>query len=327
MTQALADALTQLKRDAVFLQQVSKEGLVKNEYVVTRKMPPPVPPHQKDDVVIWAYDGDNISGIPRERDFFVFQYIYKGYVYENINGRLLLLQEGDTFLAQPNVRHCVSRQKLSPVAGDTCVVYFAIKKELCLQSYLSYIPEDTDMLHFFINPLGSGNIGQYMVVKGKKNVDIRRIIENILLEYTRMDRFYTRVLDGLFVTLISLLARNCTICSVHMQRNNVISPILNFLRCNYAGATLKETAEKFNYHPNYLCALLRKETGKNFTELVRGYRLEKACLLLNHSDLPVSEVASLVGYSNISHFYRIFKEKYKVMPSKFRTAPFGQAAL
>lgn len=327
MKQALAGVLTQLKRDALFLQKVSKEGFLKNEYEVARKMPPPVPPHRKDDVVIWVYDGDNISGIPRERDFFVFQYIYRGYVYENINGKLLLLQEGDTFLAQPNVSHCVSRQKLSPVAQDTCVVYFAIKKELCLRSYLSYIPEDTDMLHFFMNPLSSGNIGQYMVVKGKKSIDIRQIIENILFEYTRMDRFYTRVLDGLFVTLISLLARNCTILNVHMQRNNVILPILNFLRCNYADVTLKETAEKFNYHPNYLCALLRKETGKNFTELVRGYRLEKACLLLNHSEIPVSEIASLVGYSNISHFYRIFKEKYKVLPSKFRTNSFRQSAL
>lgn len=311
-------AVEQLKRDTLYLQHVSQDGIARKDFGISQKMPPPVPPHKTEDVVIWAYDGNNISEKPHVREFFVLQYMYKGYAYENINGQLLLLKEGDTLLVQPNVNHCISRYNLPSEADDTCIIYFALKKDMCLKSYLPYIPEDTDMLKFFINPFGMNNIGQYMVVKAKENESVRRIIEIILLEYTRMDRFYPRVLDGLFVTLISLLTRNCQLMQTHIQQTNTTAQILNYMKQNCSTATLKEIADRFNYHPNYLCTLLKKETGKNFSALMRDYRMEKACILISNSDLSITDVATMVGYSNISYFYKIFREKYHVMPSEFR---------
>lgn len=311
-------AIEQLKRDTLFLQNRGKEGIARRDYSFSQRMPPPVPPHQSRDVVMWAYDGTNISEVPHARDFFVLQYIYKGYVYENIDGRLHLLNEGDTLLVQPSVNHCISRHKLPENATDTCIIYFALEKDLCLKSFLPHIPEETDMLKFFINPFSLNNIGQYIVVKAKDNENIKRIIEIILLEYTSMDKYYSTVLDGLFVTLISMLTRNCQIVQTYLWQTNVVSQVFSYIRNNCAEVTLHQTAEKFNYHPNYLCTLLRKETGKSFTEIVRDARLEQACILISNSDMPINEVAALVGYSNISYFYRIFRDKYHIMPSVFR---------
>lgn len=323
MKRNLTLAIEQLKRDTLYLQNVSKNGIARKDYGISQKMPPPVPPHQIRDVVIWAYDGSIISEIPHTRDFFVLQYIYKGYVYENINGQLLLLAEGDTLLVQPSVNHCISRHNLATSVEDTCIIYFALEKDLCLKSYLPYIPEDTDMLKFFINPFSINNVGQYMVVKAKDNESIKHIIEIILMEYTNMGKYYARVMDGLFVTLISLLTRNCQIMETPMQQTNVTSQILNYIHSNCAGVTLQQTADKFSYHPNYLCVLLRKSTGKNFTALVRDARMEKACILISNSDMPINEIAMLVGYSNISYFYRVFRDKYHIMPSEFRKKNLG----
>lgn len=48
-------------------------------------------------------------------------------------------------------------------------------------------------------------------------------------------------------------------------------------------------------------------------------RLEKALLLLKTSDKSISEITFDCGFKNVSHFSRIFKEKFNLSPSKFRS--------
>ncbi|MGI6696641.1 MAG: AraC family transcriptional regulator [Christensenellales bacterium] len=318
MKYEISSAIIQLKKDTEYLQRVSRNEMEKKNHFISIKMPPPVPPHQMLDVVMWAYDGSIISEIPRIRDFFVLQYFYKGNVYENIDGQLILLNEGDTLLVQPGVKHCISRHGLPKNTDETCIIYFALKKELCLKSYLPHIPKNTDMLKFFINPFSLNNRGQYMIVKAKKNISLKYIINIILLEYTAMESFYERVLDGLFVTLISLLTRNCEIMEISHQQNHEIAKILSYIEGNCERVTLRQTAMEFGYHPNYFSTLLKKKTGKSFINLVQNARMEKALMLISNSNVPVDEIAQLVGYSNISYFYRVFWNKFNMMPSECR---------
>ncbi|WP_437395046.1 helix-turn-helix domain-containing protein [Flagellimonas lutimaris] len=47
-------------------------------------------------------------------------------------------------------------------------------------------------------------------------------------------------------------------------------------------------------------------------------RLEKAKLLLKSSDKSIGDVVFECGFKNISHFSRIFKERYQASPSQYR---------
>jgi len=58
-----------------------------------------------------------------------------------------------------------------------------------------------------------------------------------------------------------------------------------------------------------------KDTPSNY---LRDKRLEKAKDLLLKTELTVSEVCYEVGFKDIAHFSRSFKEKYNVSPSGFR---------
>jgi AraC-like DNA-binding protein len=49
-------------------------------------------------------------------------------------------------------------------------------------------------------------------------------------------------------------------------------------------------------------------------------RLEQARLLLRTSKKPVGEITLLSGFENMSHFCRIFREKYGMSPSQYRKA-------
>lgn len=52
------------------------------------------------------------------------------------------------------------------------------------------------------------------------------------------------------------------------------------------------------------------------SDFIRMHRLQKAKTMLNSSDLTVSEVAYEVGYKDVSHFSRSFREMFGVPPSQ-----------
>ena len=52
---------------------------------------------------------------------------------------------------------------------------------------------------------------------------------------------------------------------------------------------------------------------------IRNVRLEAACCLLKETDLPIVEVAMRTGFSSAKYFSSTFKEKYGILPSKYRT--------
>lgn len=83
--------------------------------------------------------------------------------------------------------------------------------------------------------------------------------------------------------------------------------------------TLKEVSQSLNVHPAYLS----REFSKYFDDLsfgdyIRKLRIEKAMQLLNESDRSLAEIAYLTGFSDQSHFTRIFKKHTGKSPSVFR---------
>lgn len=53
-------------------------------------------------------------------------------------------------------------------------------------------------------------------------------------------------------------------------------------------------------------------------EYVIQFRLRKAAELLQHSTLPVLEIAAQSGFNNLSNFNRQFKKYYQLTPSQYR---------
>ncbi len=51
---------------------------------------------------------------------------------------------------------------------------------------------------------------------------------------------------------------------------------------------------------------------------LRGLRLEFACREMVTSDAPLSQIALAAGFSDQSHFSRMFKRHMGVSPTKYR---------
>ncbi|WP_051941715.1 helix-turn-helix domain-containing protein [Maribacter forsetii] len=86
---------------------------------------------------------------------------------------------------------------------------------------------------------------------------------------------------------------------------------------------------------NYSVANLAKEVGMNKTVLNREFlrvfgltvheysidkKIEKAKYLLLNTDMPIYEIAELIGYKNATHFSAAFKRQEGTSPKKFKTS-------
>lgn len=58
--------------------------------------------------------------------------------------------------------------------------------------------------------------------------------------------------------------------------------------------------------------------GCGINEVILNMRLEKACVLLNDSELSIAEVADRVGFATQSYFSTVFKAKYGTSPKDFK---------
>ena len=99
---------------------------------------------------------------------------------------------------------------------------------------------------------------------------------------------------------------------------NAVLFVLRYLEENYREGSLSRAAELLHYELPSLSRLIRRKTGKNYTELLQEKRLSQAAWFLRNSNGKVDEIALAVGYENISYFHRLFAARFGCSPKKYR---------
>ena len=82
--------------------------------------------------------------------------------------------------------------------------------------------------------------------------------------------------------------------------------------------SVESLADIAGYTPYYFSKIFKEITGMNVTDFIRKIRINKAKELLGNDSCKINEVPSLTGFTNISHFYSVFKKDVGLTPSTFR---------
>lgn len=62
----------------------------------------------------------------------------------------------------------------------------------------------------------------------------------------------------------------------------------------------------------------RRELDRSILDEIRRVRLDRACRLLETTDLPVAKVALRCGFSTPQRFHSVFRERMEMLPSEYR---------
>jgi AraC-like DNA-binding protein len=82
--------------------------------------------------------------------------------------------------------------------------------------------------------------------------------------------------------------------------------------------TLELVSEEMGINQRKIAQYIQDHFGCNFKTYVNRIRIEESKRLLSESQLNIGEIAYKVGFSNQSHFNRVFKSLENTSPSKFK---------
>lgn len=99
----------------------------------------------------------------------------------------------------------------------------------------------------------------------------------------------------------------------------IATPVMFWIEENYRQKfSLDALANELGKSRSYLSRRFHAETGEHIHEYLNTLRLRRACELLLHSVLPVSEIAALVGFSEVTYFISSFKKGIGETPLQYR---------
>lgn len=82
--------------------------------------------------------------------------------------------------------------------------------------------------------------------------------------------------------------------------------------------SLEELAQVASLSPSHLKAVFRKAIGMPVHQYIIHHRVEQAVQLISKSDLSLTEIANLVGFSNQSHMSRFTRRIAGASPAQIR---------
>ncbi len=83
--------------------------------------------------------------------------------------------------------------------------------------------------------------------------------------------------------------------------------------------SLTDISKSLAIHPSYLSReFSRHFDNLSFGEYIRKLRIEKAVVLMETTSYSLTEIAYLTGFSDQSHFTRIFKQHFAKSPSAYK---------
>lgn len=94
---------------------------------------------------------------------------------------------------------------------------------------------------------------------------------------------------------------------------------LNFIDKHFGERlTNKMFSDKANMVENSFARLFRENTGTSIQQYIKKKRVDKALIMLHHSNAGIEEIASNCGFSDRFHFSKVFKERMGISPVSYK---------
>lgn len=249
-------------------------------------------------------------------DYIEINYVYHGQLKQRVGNENICLKQGELIFLNQHITHEIEASE-----EEDIIINFIIQPKF-FEFILSYLSTDNIISNFLINSLyDHTQSGQYLYFAISEVKEIQEIIGKMIEEIMNPS-FLSDSTIKLYTGLLMIeLIKN-----TDKLKQNEKNPIPHFVMVetmkyvdeHYQNASLYELAKKL-HQPHYaLSKQIKNTTNYTFKELLQEKRLTKARQLLMESSMPITEIAELVGYDNISYFYRIFKKKFGLTPKKLR---------
>jgi AraC-like DNA-binding protein len=159
--------------------------------------------------------------------------------------------------------------------------------------------------------------------------EIEQVLEHIaMINFNEvLGKFYFKIkVEELIYHLIDKLLKRESVVQRRIGKDDadkiheIKNEILNDFRKPPVLALL---SRKHGISQTKMKSLFRQIYGDTIYNHFQKARMYEAVMLLKNSGLTISQVSDRLGFSNLSHFSRLFKKHYKQSPKKFTSVASG----
>ena len=142
-----------------------------------------------------------------------------------------------------------------------------------------------------------------------------------------MRNLYAHLLDlepdilRIWLTKISLSFREKLINARSQSTQSFVTRAKEYVRNHYGDAelSLDHLCKELCVSNSYFSTVFKKETGTSFIGYLTDYRMDQAERQLIETNEKSYIIARNVGYTDPNYFSYVFKRKFGLSPSKYRT--------
>lgn len=278
-----------------------------------------------------AWDGNMPSGWHlKKRVIFdhEFVFIMEGSATIIIEDREYSACPNDLYLFRPGIPHSIRASGVNGIRQPhiNFDLFYQTDSELTPIIYRSMdrIREDEKSLfRKDINESMGLQIPERIVLKKPETVE--ELIFNIIKEYEKNNSYSFLRSKALFIELLCHILEE--VSGDTNNKNNSISPIhyetveviKEYIRLNYRSKLyLSDIASRAKLSENHTIKLFRMAFGITPIQYQIKLRIERSKQLLSESHHTVSYISDYLGFSDVQHFSKVFKNHTGQSPTEFK---------
>lgn len=164
---------------------------------------------------------------------------------------------------------------------------------------------------------------QFCILDPFESVEISSCLRNILREMELKNTGYEDICQAYMEILIIRLMRN-TALTVQVEPqvtsgNRQCAAIKRYIDLHFKEPlTLEQLSEEAHMNKYYLSHAFKREYGVSPINYLISRRIDESKYLLAETDLSMSQIAQLLGFSSLSYFSQVFRKAHGSSPMEFR---------
>lgn len=249
-------------------------------------------------------------------EFVKLTYVMQGSSSFNLNQKTYSLTAGDMIVVGPD-----TIQSFFAPHDEDIVLNIIMRTSSFEKMFLPLLMESNELSDYFWQMLYEKDFSSVLLFRCQKNEEIRHLVLQLYYE-SQLNHNHSLLISNSYILLIfAQLIRNHIEDFQRLSGQNTshtTAKIFQYITEHKSSVTLSMVAQHFELSTGYLSRYIKSRTGYTFSGLVQKLRLKEAAYLLINSNLSVEEIVYKIGYTDISNFYRAFKNTYQMTPGEFR---------
>ena len=261
----------------------------------------------------------DLDSDPHYHEHIELIYVTNSELEADVNKKKIMVRSGDMLVLIPGDVH---NYKLRNNCSYACI-------HADIDFLFSGILSNSDLHYSMPYTLAKKDEARVFRAAELDKTEIPKLIYGIFAEYKERHAFYKLAIRSDLSKIALYVFRKWNKYQEDVSKESTrssgksvfrLSEVLDLIDSEYMKAlTAEQMASRAGMSYSYFSRFFKNSMGHTFSEYLNLVRIKASEKLLINTDLPISDIATAVGFSNTSYFISQFKKQLHITPKRYRT--------